>query len=307
MLGSFNGANTLMGLGGNDNYYVHNVNDVVIESANGGIDNVWASINYSIPFNVESLYMSGTGLTGTGSSAGEYLGSFGGANTLVGLGGDDGYYVNNVGDRVLESVNQGSDTIWSTVNYTIADNVEHLFEVGAGLIGTGSGAGETLGSTGGPNTLIGKGGDDAYYVANTGDVVIENINEGADVVWASVNYTIPNNVEYLYMNGSGLAGAGSIGNDNLGSFGTGNTLTGNGGNDTFIFVAGSAAGNVITDFNGNGALPGDQLELIGFGPGATFTRLDATHWDIGYASGQMHEVITLSNAASVHPSDVLFV
>ena len=49
-----------------------------------------------------------------------------------------------------------------------------------------------------------------------------------------------------------------------------------------------------------------MLEFAGYGPGATFTSVDATHWQVNFANGQ-HEVITFSNAAMVHASDVLFV
>jgi hypothetical protein len=45
--------------------------------------------------NAEALYMLGSGLTGTGSDNADSLLSSGGPNTLIGLGGDDLYYVNN--------------------------------------------------------------------------------------------------------------------------------------------------------------------------------------------------------------------
>jgi hypothetical protein len=34
---------------------------------------------------------------------------------------------------------------------------------------------------------------------------------------------------------------------------------------------------------------------------------DATHWQINYAGGTSHDVITLSNAASIDANDYLFV
>ena len=62
-----------------------------------------ASVNYTLPANAEALYMLGSGLTGTGSSGADTLHSSGGPNTLVGLGGDDLYYVNNAADVVIEA------------------------------------------------------------------------------------------------------------------------------------------------------------------------------------------------------------
>ena len=56
-------------------YYVNNSADVVIEEANGGIDIVGATVNYTLPenHNIEALSMLGSGLTGTGSSGADTL------------------------------------------------------------------------------------------------------------------------------------------------------------------------------------------------------------------------------------------
>ena len=72
--------------------------------------------------------------------------------------------------------------------------------LGSGLTGTGSSGAETLHQRRGPNTLVGLGGDDYYYVNNTADVVIEAANGGHDTVAATVNYTLPDNsnIETLY-------------------------------------------------------------------------------------------------------------
>ena len=124
----------------------------------------------------------------------------------MGLGGDDYYYVNNTADVVIEATNGGHDTVASTVNYTLPDNsnIELLSMLGSGLTGTGSSGADTLHSSSGPNTLVGLGGDDLYYVNNAGDVVIEAANGGFDTVVATLDYTLPANVEALYMYGSGL-------------------------------------------------------------------------------------------------------
>ena len=219
--------------------------------------------------------MLGSGLTGTGTGGADTLLSSGGPNTLVGLGGDDLYYVNNAADVVVEAPDGGFDTVAATVGYTLPANVELLYMIGSGFTGTGTSGADTLFSTGGPNTLVGLGGNDFYYVNNTGDVVTEAANGGYDTVMTSVSYTLPANVEALYMNGSGLTGTGSSGANTLVSLGA-NTLIGGDGNDTFVFFAGSANGATVADFDRS---EWDVLVFSGFGTeaqGATFSQI-GTH------------------------------
>ena len=153
--------------------------------------------------------MVGAGLTGTGSGDADTLLSSGGANTLVGLGGNDIYCVNNSADTVTEAAGGGIDTVIATSSYTLPSKVEALYLVGPGLTGTGSSGADTLLSSGGANTLVGLGGDDLYYVNNIADMVTEAANGGYDTVVARASFALPANVEALYMIGSGLTGTGS--------------------------------------------------------------------------------------------------
>jgi len=73
-------------------------------------------------------------------------------------------------------------------------------------------------------------------------------------------------------------------------------LTGGQGNDAFIFDFGQAGGDTVVDFAGNGAAAGDWLVFVGYGPGATFTNIDTTHWQVNYNGGASHDVISFSNA-----------
>ena len=113
------GIDSLAGGIGEDVYYVNNTGDAVTEAAGGG-PTPWspASTTPCRP-TVEALYMIGAGLTGTGSGDADTLLSTGGANILVGLGGDDLYFVNNIGDAVIETAGGGIDTVVATVNYTL--------------------------------------------------------------------------------------------------------------------------------------------------------------------------------------------
>jgi Ca2+-binding RTX toxin-like protein len=97
-------------------------------------------------------------------------------------------------------------------------------------------------------------------------------------------------------------------NDNLFIGGAGaDVLAGGAGNDTFVFTPGAANGDQIADFAGNGAAAGDRLEFDGYGAGATFTQIDAGHWQVNYNANTQHDIIAFQNGAVIDPTDFLFV
>ncbi|HET9565695.1 MAG TPA: VCBS domain-containing protein, partial [Mycobacterium sp.] len=298
---------------GNDVYYVSNTGDVVTEAANAGSDTVAAFVNYTLPANntVEVLNMIGAGLTGTGTDGAETFISSSGPNTLIGLGGNDTYYVNHADDDVIEAPDGGVDTVLASVDYTMPADAEGLYMMGSGLTGMGTNNADSLLSSGGPNTLVGLDGDDLYYVNNAADVVVEVPNEGFDSVITSLSYDLSANaanVEALYLTGSGLTGTGNSDANTLVNAGA-NTLTGGDGNDTFVFSAGSANGATVTDFNRDQVTEWDFLVFSGFGTqGATFSQIGTTdQWQIHSGLDGHNETITLSNHAVVHAGDFVFV
>ena len=107
--------------------------------------------------------------------------------------------------------------------------------------------------------------------------------------------------------GSATAIFGNSGDNVLDGQGGADILTGNAGNDTFIFITGQSNGDTVVDFTGNGGAPGDSLQFVGYGPGASFTNIDATHWQVNFNGGSSHEIITFSNAASIIGNDFVFV
>jgi hypothetical protein len=47
-------------------------------------------------------------------------------------------------------------------------------------------------------------------------------------------------------------------------------------------------------------------KFVGYGPGATFTNIDPTHWQVNYNGGSSHDIITFANAASIDATDFIF-
>ncbi|EJZ16346.1 rhizobiocin/RTX toxin and hemolysin-type calcium binding protein, partial [Rhizobium sp. Pop5] len=76
--------------------------------------------------------------------------------------------------------------------------------------GTGNGLNNVLTGGAGIDTLKGGAGDDTYVIS-TGDVVVENADEGIDTVrTALASYTLGANVENLaYIGTAAFAGTGN--------------------------------------------------------------------------------------------------
>jgi Ca2+-binding RTX toxin-like protein len=273
------GADTLIGGTGNDTFLVDNAGDTVTENASEGTDTVQSAISYTLGANLENLTLTGSAaINGTGNTLDNVITGNSGANTLAGGAGNDTYVV-GAGDTVTENAGEGTaDLVQSTVNFTLAANVENLVLTGTAAIdGTGNtldnvitgnvasntlsgGDGnDTIDGGSGVDSLIGGKGNDSYIVDDSSDAVIEALAEGTDTVKSSVNYVLAANIEELVLtgassiNGTGNADANKItGNagDNVLDGGAGaDTLIGGTGNDTY-FV--DNASDVVTENAGEG-------------------------------------------------------
>ena len=210
-----------------------------------------------------------------------------GTDTMQGGTGDDRYLVNVSGDVVTELANEGTDTVQSTISYTLGAHVESLTLTGtANLTGTGNELDNILTGNSGNNTLTGGAGDDrlegglghdtmaggdgndTYVVDAVGDQVSESSNRGLDTIESSISYTLSGNVEQLTLTGVGtingtgnsvanvLTGnsannvlSGANGADTLRG-GLGNdTMNGGSGNDTFLFGRGEGQ-DLVQDNSG---------------------------------------------------------
>ena len=170
----------MQGGAGNDTYLVDNVGDVVTENASEGTDLVQSSVSFTLGANVDNLTLTGSAnINGTGNgdanvitgnSGNNTLDGGAGADTLIGGDGNDTYVVDNAGDVVTEAatVGSGTDTVQSSIIYTLGANVENLTLTGSGNInGTGNGDANVITGNSGNNVLTGGGGNDTL-VGNAG-------------------------------------------------------------------------------------------------------------------------------------------
>jgi Ca2+-binding RTX toxin-like protein len=241
---------------GDDDYRIDNVGDVSLENIGEGEDTVYATISYTLADNVENLVLTGTAaINGTGNALANHLTGNGAGSVLNGLGGDDNYYVDRVGDTIVEAANNGWDSVLSSITITLAANVEELYLIGtANLNGTGNAQDNNLtGNTGnnsldgqgGADIMVGRAGNDSYTVDNMGDEVIENASEGDDTVYATISYTLTANVENLVLTGTAANGTGNTLNNLLTGNASNNILNGNAGTDTLIGGLGKDTYNLI--------------------------------------------------------------
>jgi Ca2+-binding RTX toxin-like protein len=175
------GADQLAGGDGDDRYIVDNGGDIVMEDAGKGTDTVASSVSYALTANVENLELTGSaaidgtgnGLANliTGNSGANVLDGGAGADTMIGGGGNDRYIVDNSGDGVQEIAGGGRDTVVSSVNYTLGNEVEDLILTGNAVTGTGNGLANRIEGNGLSNTLKGGAGDDVIIGGNGFDTL----------------------------------------------------------------------------------------------------------------------------------------
>ncbi|MFB0873315.1 MULTISPECIES: calcium-binding protein [unclassified Sphingobium] len=297
------GADWMAGGAGDDTYLVDDAGDVVVEKLrSGGQDIVVSSISYSLGGKgVEILGLIGTAdinATGNGydnlivgNDGNNIINGGRGADLMFGRAGNDIYYVDDVGDAVLEQAGEGVDEVRTRLDsYILAPGLENLRGLSAAgqlLIGndgsnivTGNRGDDWIDGWYGADTMIGGKGDDNYFVDDAGDLVVERVNGGIDVVTTTLAvYRLTANVEGLEAWDDGahqFTGnardnriVGGAGNDMLDGGGGADLLIGGAGDD--IYYVNDAGDAVIEDADGGSDivysavsfnLTGTQVEAV---------------------------------------------
>jgi len=184
---------TVDGGAGDDTYYIEADGTVITEAAGGGTDTVRTaySIQLAADSEIEVLRVTTQTTTNdldlTGSNiANQMRGNDGdnvlngglGADSMWGYGGDDTYFVDNIGDRVNESAGNGTDAILTDISYQLS-SVQSIEALAArDITGTSNlnltGNGENNGIIGnaGNNLLAGGAGNDTIYSGTGNDTIL---------------------------------------------------------------------------------------------------------------------------------------
>jgi trimeric autotransporter adhesin len=332
-------ADIMMGGVGNDTYTVDNLADVVTEAAGEGTDMVSASITYTLGENLENLTLTGSeAFSGTGNALDNRITGNAGDNTLVGaegndvlnggLGadtmiggiGNDSYTIDYLADTITELVGEGTDTVSSSITFTLNDNIENLTLTGTNNIDaignaldnrlTGNAADNLLNGADGNDTLSGGvgndvllggagndvlnggvgddqmsggAGNDTYTVDSISDAVIEQADEGVDQVNASISFVSTGNIENVTLTGAANINAvgNALANRLTGNAGD-NQLNGGDGNDT---ISGAAGNDELIGGAGDDALSGGTGSNVLLG-GSGNDRLSS---DAANSAGSIYE------------------
>jgi Ca2+-binding RTX toxin-like protein len=152
-----------------------------------------------------------------GSKGNDTLDGGAGDDSLIGGVGNDTYRVDSAGDVVTEAANAGTDTVYSSVSYTLGENIENMWFEGYGTtrIGTGNALANTIIAPGGGSFVL-------FGLAGNDNLLSPDFNDTLDGGAGN---------DYLHDYGGNDTLIGGDGNDHLDDDGGNDVLIGGAGND----------------------------------------------------------------------------
>ncbi|MBV8209158.1 MAG: DUF2974 domain-containing protein [Burkholderiaceae bacterium] len=330
---------SVVGGAGSDTITAAGANDTVL-AGSGSVSITAAAANDSIQAGAgsDTIIVNGSGDTVVAGTGNDSIVVNGSADSIVAGSGSDTIVVNGSNDTIAGGsgtgtfvVNDasavitvqpglGSDTVLSSVSYTLSNYVKALTLTGSanltatsnatGAVLTGNAGNDTLigGSNrdtliagSGVDTLIGGSGPygavpDTFVINNVNDVIQLPANAGADTVESSVSYTMIAGVDTLTLTGSAdVAGTGNSDASNI--------ITGNAGNDTLTAGSGrdtlAAGSGLATLIGGTGA---DEFDINNVGDviqlAATATN-DTVVSSVSYSMANGVDTLTLTGTGNL--------
>lgn len=272
----------------NDSLYVKFTDGSIVNvtsiTGRAGLHTTESFTDAALPVGEHVLVLSGNdAITGTGNEgrhtivandAGDTLIAGTGPATLIGGAGSDRFFINSAADRIIDQYHYDDDSIFTSVDYTLPENIYHLSGTGTAhltLTGNSSGGdiqandyGNTLIGVGyselhsghgtATDTLIGSSSGAAFFINNPNTIISAQESTDNRVI-TNVSLTLPTHVHAME-SGSETHGITLVGNDSdslLKSYGTGETLVAGTGTAVLeqlgysaMLIAGSARAALIS-------------------------------------------------------------
>ncbi|WP_438749591.1 calcium-binding protein [Pararhizobium sp. O133] len=255
-----------------------------------------------------------------GNGGGDTLNGGTGADIMIGGSGNTTYYIDNAYDAVVEFFGGGTDTVHSSIDYTLGQAVDRLV-LTSGVSGTGNELNNIITGNYLNNVLDGRDGNDDLRGGNGDDILIGsygadkldgatgldtadysssrigltisllssklNTGDAAGDTYKSIeNLTGTRFADRLAGNNSANVLTGGNGDDVLTGYDGNDTLNGNSGNDTLM---GDAGDDILNGDAGNDLLFGGSGADALFGGDGTDT--------ISYAAALTGVIASLANAS----------
>ncbi|MFU2325440.1 M10 family metallopeptidase C-terminal domain-containing protein [Pseudomonas sp. NFX98] len=329
------GLDTMIGGKGSDAYALDQAGELALiqENASEGTDKLFITytaaqgntvdLNTSNLVNVENVTLLGAGnfallgnsLNNTlvGNADGNFINGGAGADIMDGGAGGDTYFVDNVGDVVIENGTSPSeiDSVYAFVDYALGNNVENLTLAGSALIAMGNALNNVLIGNDGDNTInggagldtmIGGKGNDTYALDQAGELALlqENANEGTDKLF--ITYSAPPQSSTVDLNISNLLNV-----ENVTVLGSGNfALLGNSLNNTLVgnadanFINGGAGADIMDGGAGNDTYFVDNAGDVLIENGASLSEIETVYAFIDYTLGNNLENLMLAGTTNLN-------
>ena len=277
-------ADTMAGGQGNDVYFVDNVLDIIVESANeGSADTINTSLSsYSIRglINIENLTLLGNlASSATGNLLGNQINGNTGNNIINGLEGNDSINGNSGNDKI-DGGSGNDNIIGGSGNDTL------LGGVGNDWLEGGMGSNALTGGIGNDTFIISQSATDLIMDLGDSDILKINTNAKVDATlsanWiadestqnnakaniATAGYNVDLSRVNSGSNGFNITLTGTSADSIIGSF-QGDTIVGGSSSDT---ISGGGGNDIINGGLGNDTLAGgDGIDIFVFSTGLSTT------------------------------------